>query len=175
MTGAHDSHAREGNPVRIGTGFDIHAFAPDGAVRPLLLGGHEVAATGGLAGHSDADVLAHAVADALLGALTLGDLGSFFGVDTPALADADSMQLLTEVMVAVRDRGHAVGNLDATVIAQRPRIHPHVPAIRTGLAAVLGVDLDAVSVKATTTDRLGSIGRGEGIACWATVLVVPAT
>lgn len=155
--------------MRIGTGFDIHPFAP--APRPLLLAGHTVSETQGLAGHSDADVLAHAVTDALLGALALGDLGSFFGVDTPELADADSMVLLDRALAAVSERDHAVGNLDVTVIAQQPRLGPHVPAIRAALATALAVDLTAVSVKATTTDRLGSIGRGEGIACWATVLV----
>ena len=159
--------------MRIGTGFDVHAFAP--APRPLLLAGHTVSETQGLAGHSDADVLAHAVVDALLGALALGDLGSFFGVDTEELADADSMVLLERTMAAVTERDHAVGNLDATVIAQQPLIGPHVAAIRSALAAALAVDLTAVSVKATTTDRLGSIGRGEGIACWATVLVHPVT
>jgi len=159
--------------VRIGTGFDVHRFADE--PRPLLLGGHVASATEGLAGHSDADVVAHAVADALLGALALGDLGSFFGVDTPQMADADSMGLLAEVVAAVGEHGQAVGNVDATVVAQRPRIGPHVTAIRTGLAGVLAVDLDAVSVKATTTDGLGSIGRGEGIACWATVVVTPTS
>lgn len=157
--------------VRIGTGFDVHPFSFE--PRPLLLGGHEVSATQGLAGHSDADVVAHAITDAMLGALALGDLGSFFGVDTPELAGADSMELLGRAMAAVTDAGHQVGNLDATVIAQTLRIGPHVPSIRAGLAATLSVDLDAVSIKATTTDRLGSIGRGEGIACWATVLLHP--
>lgn len=157
--------------MRIGTGFDVHPFAADPC--PLLLGGHEVSATQGLAGHSDADVVAHAVTDAVLGALALGDLGSFLGVDTPELAGADSMELLGQAMAAVADHGHQVGNLDAIVIAQTPRIGPHVPSIRAGLAATLGVDLGAVSIKATTTDRLGSIGRGEGIACWATVLLHP--
>lgn len=166
---------QEGTPLRIGSGFDVHPFASDDdAGRPLVLGGHVVATTDGLAGHSDADVLAHAVADALLGALALGDLGSFFGVDTPDLDGADSMQLLARVVAALRDRHHVVGNVDATVVAQRPRIGPHVPAIRANLADVLAVDLDDVSVKATTTDGLGSIGRGEGIACWATVVVLPA-
>ncbi len=158
--------------MRIGTGLDIHPFSDQ--PRPLLLAGHQVSATDGLEGHSDADVLAHAVTDALLGALALGDLGSFFGVDTPELADADSMALLATAMDAVRAHGHVVANLDATVVAQAPRLGPHVPAIRAALATALAVHLDDVSVKATTTDRLGSIGRGEGIACWATVLVRPS-
>lgn len=158
--------------LRIGSGLDVHAFADDD--RPLVLGGVEVSATDGLAGHSDADVVAHAVADALLGALALGDLGSFFGVDTPDLAGADSMRLLAGVVAAVRQRGWGVGNVDATVVAQRPRIGEHVPAIRAGLATAMEVDIDAVSVKATTTDRLGTIGRGEGIACMVTATVVRA-
>lgn len=157
--------------VRIGSGLDVHPFAPE--PRPLLLAGHMVSDTDGLAGHSDADVLAHAVTDALLGALALGDLGSFFGVDTPELAGADSMGLLAGAMDAVVEAGFVVGNLDATVVAQQPRLGTHLPEIRTRLAAGLRVGVDAVSVKATTTDRLGSIGRAEGIACWATVLVRP--
>lgn len=158
--------------LRIGSGLDVHGFADDD--RPLVLGGVEVSATDGLAGHSDADVVAHAVADALLGALALGDLGSFFGVDTPELDGADSMRLLAGVVAAVQQRGWHVGNVDVTVVAQRPRIDEHVASIRAGLATALTVDLDAVSVKATTTDRLGTIGRGEGIACMATVTVVRA-
>lgn len=157
--------------VRVGSGFDVHPFAS--LPRPLLLAGHEVSATEGLDGHSDADVLAHAVTDALLGALALGDLGSFFGVDTPELAGADSMALLSNALAAVSDRGFVVGNVDATVVAQRPRLGDHLPDVRARLAAGLLVDVDAVSVKATTADHLGAIGRGEGIACWATLLVRP--
>ncbi len=155
--------------IRVGSGVDVHPFAA--GPRPLVLGGHQVSATGGLAGHSDSDVLAHAVTDALLGSLALGDLGSFFGVDTPELAGADSMALLSTALAALSDRGFVVGNLDATVVAQRPRLAEHLPSIRAALAVGLQVDVDAVSVKATTTDRLGTIGRAEGIACWATVLV----
>lgn len=155
--------------IRIGSGIDVHPFAPD--PRALVLAGVEVSPTAGLDGHSDADVVAHAVADAVLGALALGDLGSFFGVDTPELRGADSMGLLARAVAAVGDHGFAVGNLDCTVIAQQPRLGPHLAAMRAGLAAVMGVAVEAVSVKATTTDRLGSIGRAEGIACWASVLV----
>ncbi len=158
--------------IRIGTGIDVHPFAPD--PRPLLLAGVEVSETAGLDGHSDADVVAHAIADALLGSLALGDLGSFFGVDTPDLRGADSMVLLARAVAAVTDRGFVVGNLDCTVIAQQPRLGPHLPSMRAALAVVLGVEETAVSVKATTTDRLGSLGRAEGIACWATVLVATA-
>ncbi len=155
--------------VRIGSGIDVHPFAPD--PRPLLLAGVEVSGTAGLDGHSDADVVAHAITDALLGALALGDLGSFFGVDTPDLRGADSMVLLARAVAVVADHGFAVGNLDCTVIAQQPRLGRHLPAMRTAVAATVGVAESAVSIKATTTDRLGSIGRVEGIACWATVLV----
>jgi 2-C-methyl-D-erythritol 2,4-cyclodiphosphate synthase len=157
--------------MRIGQGIDVHAFAQGAG--PLVLGGVVVDDTLGLAGHSDADVLAHAVADALLGALALGDLGSRFGVDDPAVAGADSMGLLATVVADVAAAGWAVGNVDATLLAQAPRLAPHRPAMRTNLARVLDVDEAAVSVKATTTDHLGFLGRTEGVACSAVVLLVP--
>lgn len=156
--------------VRVGTGLDVHPFAPD-TDRPLVLAGVVVPDGPGLAGHSDADVVAHAVTDALLGALALGDLGSRFGEDTPDLAGADSLGLLAAAVADVRAAGWEPANVDLVVVAQRPRLGPHRDAMRENLARALGVELDRVSVKATTTDRLGSIGRGEGIACWATVLV----
>lgn len=156
--------------VRVGTGLDVHPFADE--PRPLVLAGVTVPDAPGLAGHSDADVVAHAVADALLGALALGDLGSRFGVDTPELAGADSLAFVRAAVADVRERGWEVGNVDAVVVAQRPRLGPHRDAMRRELAGALGVDVDAVSLKATTTDRLGTIGRGEGIACWATTVVV---
>lgn len=158
--------------MRIGQGVDVHAFSRQ--PRRLVLGGVEVSATEGLAGHSDADVLAHAVADALLGACALGDLGSRFGVDDPDVAGADSLDLLRQVVADVAAAGHAVGNVDTTLVAQRPRLAPHRDPMRANLADALGVDVDAVSVKATTTDHLGFLGRAEGIACVAVVLVVPA-
>ncbi|UJH69620.1 2-C-methyl-D-erythritol 2,4-cyclodiphosphate synthase [Ornithinimicrobium sp. INDO-MA30-4] len=151
--------------VRVGQGFDVHPFAEE--ARPLLLGGHLVDETAGLAGHSDADIVAHAVTDALLGALALGDLGSFVGVDTPEVAGAESMGFVAAALREVSDAGYGVANVDVTVIAQRPRIGPHVLAIRQGLAKVLACDISQISVKATTTDKLGSIGGGEGIACLA--------
>lgn len=157
--------------LRIGSGFDVHPFASEGAGRPLVLGGVEVTATGGLDGHSDADVVAHAVADALLGAAAAGDLGSRFGVDDPALAGADSMTLLTQVVRDLAEDGWRPVNVDLTVVAQRPRLAPHRDAMRTALAAAVTLPVDAVSVKFTTTDGLGAVGRGEGIAAWATVLV----
>jgi 2-C-methyl-D-erythritol 2,4-cyclodiphosphate synthase len=139
-----------------------------------VLGGVTIPDAPGLAGHSDADVVVHAVADALLGALALGDLGSWFGVDRPEVAGADSLALLRTVVAGVHAEGWVVGNLDVTVVAQRPRLAAHRGAMRRHIAAALDVDVDAVSVKATTTDRLGTLGRGEGIAAWATLLVARA-
>jgi 2-C-methyl-D-erythritol 2,4-cyclodiphosphate synthase len=156
--------------VRVGTGLDVHPFAD--VDRPLVLAGVTVPDGPGLAGHSDADVVAHAVTDALLGALALGDLGSRFGVDTPELAGADSLGFVRAAAADVRGAGWEVGNVDAVVVAQRPRLAPHRDAMRANLAAALDVAVGRVSVKSTTTDRLGTIGRGEGIACWATVTVV---
>lgn len=158
-------------PVRVGTGLDIHPFSA--APRTLVLAGVPIPESSGLEGHSDADVVAHAVIDALLGAVALGDLGSHFGVDTPDLAGADSLGLLRRAVADVAAAGWRPGNVDAIVVAQRPRLADHRDAMRANLAAALGIDAAAVSVKATTTDRLGTIGREEGIACWATVLVVP--
>jgi 2-C-methyl-D-erythritol 2,4-cyclodiphosphate synthase len=158
--------------MRIGNGLDVHPFSDED--RPLVLGGVTIPDAPGLAGHSDADVVVHAVADALLGALALGDLGSWFGVDRPEVAGADSLALLRTVVAGVHAEGWVVGNLDVTVVAQRPRLAAHRGAMRRHIAAALDVDVDAVSVKATTTDRLGTLGRGEGIAAWATLLVARA-
>lgn len=149
--------------MRVGAGFDVHAFA-EGTDRPLVLGGVRIDGGPGLAGHSDADVVTHAVCDALLGAAAAGDLGSVFGTDDPELAGVGSLDLLRAVVGRV---GRRVGNVDCTVVAQRPHLAGHRDAMRASLAEVLGVELDRVSVKITSTDRLGSIGRGEGIACWA--------
>lgn len=157
--------------MRIGSGLDVHPF-DEGAARPLVIAGVEVPDGPPLAGHSDADVAAHAVTDALLGALALGDLGSWFGVDDPAVAGADSMGLLGTVVERLLSDGWDVGNLDLTVVAQRPRLAAFRGAMRERLADVLQVPVDVVSVKFTTTDRLGPLGRGEGIAAWASVLVV---
>jgi 2-C-methyl-D-erythritol 2,4-cyclodiphosphate synthase len=158
--------------VRVGSGLDVHPFEVGGS-RPLVLGGVTIEGEPGLAGHSDADVVTHAVADALLGAAALGDLGSRFGVDEPETRGADSIGLLARVAGDIADAGFDVGNVDVTVVAQRPRLAPHRQAMRANLARALGVGVDAVSVKATTTDRLGTIGRGEGIAAWATCSIVP--
>jgi 2-C-methyl-D-erythritol 2,4-cyclodiphosphate synthase len=155
----------------VGTGLDVHPFDPD-PQRPLILAGVVVPGSAGLAGHSDADVVAHAVADALLGAAALGDLGSTFGVDDPALAGVSSLELLAETRRRAAAAGWAVGNVDLIVVAQRPRLAPYQQPMRTRLAEVLGVGPEAVSVKITSTDRLGTIGRGEGIACLASCLLV---
>jgi len=159
-------------PFRIGNGFDVHAFA---AGRKLILGGVEVPHERGLAGHSDADVLAHAVMDALLGALALGDLGQHFPDTDPRYKGADSLVLLREVAALVRERGYDCGNLDCTVIAQRPKLAPHIPRMRERLADALGVPVECVSVKATTTEHLGFTGREEGIAAQAAVLLARTT
>lgn len=154
--------------LRIGTGFDVHALV---AGRPLTIGGVTIPHPLGLEGHSDADVLLHAVADALLGALALGDLGRWFPPGDPRTAGADSAGLLGRVVRRVTGEGWRTANLDATVIAQQPRLAPHVPAMRANLANVLGVEVDRVSVKATTTEHLGFTGREEGIAAQAVVLL----
>lgn len=158
--------------LRVGSGIDVHPFASPEEDRPLVVAGVLVPDAPGLAGHSDADVACHAVADALLGAAALGDLGSRFGVDRPEVAGADSLHgLLAAVVADLREAGWEVGNVDLTVVAQRPRLAPHREAMTANLARVLQVTPDRVSVKFTTTDRLGTIGRGEGIAAWATCVV----
>jgi 2-C-methyl-D-erythritol 2,4-cyclodiphosphate synthase len=159
--------------IRFGTGLDVHPFDDD-VDRPLVLCGVAVPDAPALVGHSDADVGAHAVADALLGAAALGDLGSRFGVDAPETAGADSVTgLLAAVVADVHAAGWVVGNVDLTLVAQRPRLAGYRDAMRTRLAPVLEVELGAVSVKFTTTDHLGAIGRGEGIAALAACVLVP--
>jgi 2-C-methyl-D-erythritol 2,4-cyclodiphosphate synthase len=154
--------------LRIGNGFDVHALVPG---RPLILGGVTIAHDRGLAGHSDADVLLHAIADAILGALALGDLGRHFPDTDPRWRGADSRALLRHVFRLAFDAGWGLGNVDATLIAQAPKVAPHVPQMRANIAADLECDLARVSVKATTTERLGFAGREEGIAALATVLL----
>jgi len=155
--------------VRVGAGFDVHPLVEG---RPLILGGVRLDHSRGLAGHSDADVLAHAVADALLGAAALGDLGQYFPPGDPNTAGADSLELLGQVATLVRERGWRVGNVDCTVIAERPKVAPHRDAMRENLARALGIPFADVSVKATTTERLGFTGREEGIAAQAVVLIL---
>jgi len=155
--------------VRVGTGFDVHALV---AGRRLVIGGVVIPYERGLDGHSDADVLLHAIGDAILGALALGDLGRHFPDSDPRWKDADSRALLRHIAGLMRERGFAIGNVDATVIAQAPRLAPHVAAMRANVAADLGCTPDDVGIKATTTERLGFAGRGEGIAAMASVLIV---
>ena len=159
--------------LRIGSGLDVHPFSEDPA-RALVLCGVEVADATGLAGHSDGDVVAHAVADALLGAAALGDLGSRFGTDRPEWEGVSSLRLLAEVVHDVTAAGWRVANLDVTVVAQRPRLGGHRDAMRAKLADTCHLDVASVSVKFTTTDGLGSIGRGEGIGAWCCGLLVAA-
>lgn len=154
--------------VRVGTGFDVHPLAEG---RPLILGGVRIAHPRGLSGHSDADVLAHAVSDALLGAAGLGDLGMHFPPGDPRYAGADSLGLLVQVRTMIQARGWSIGNVDATVMAERPRLAPHLDAMRTNLARALGVPVDTVSVKAKTGEKLGYVGREEGIAAQAVALI----
>jgi 2-C-methyl-D-erythritol 2,4-cyclodiphosphate synthase len=155
--------------VRIGNGFDVHALVEG---RLLILGGVTIPYARGLAGHSDADVLLHAVSDAILGALALGDIGRHFPDTDPRWKGADSRELLRHVRGLAAGQGWQIGNVDVTVIAQAPKLAPYVPAIRAHLAADLHCDIGQVSVKATTTEHLGFTGRGEGIAALATVLMV---
>ncbi len=155
--------------VRIGNGFDVHALVTG---RKLVLGGVTIPWDRGLDGHSDADVLLHAVCDAILGALARGDLGAHFPDTDPKWKGADSRVLLRHVVSLASADGWKTGNVDVTIIAQAPKLAPHVAAMRANLAADLGCAVDEVSVKATTTERLGFAGRGEGIAALATVLLV---
>ena len=154
--------------LRIGNGFDVHALV---AGRPLILGGVTIPHDRGLAGHSDADVLLHAITDAILGALALGDLGKHFPDTDPRWRGADSRALLRHVFALAFDAGWEVGNIDATLIAQAPKVAPYVAQMRTNIALDLGCDESRVSVKATTTEHLGFTGREEGIAALATVLL----
>lgn len=156
---------------RVGQGYDVHRLVEG---RPLVLGGVEIPSPVGLDGHSDADALVHAVVDALLGALALGDIGQHFPPSDDAYAGMDSMVFLRRAVELVRERGASVMNVDTTVIAQEPKIGPHAPAMRQRLAAELGINADRVSVKATTPERMGALGRQEGIAAQAIVLVASA-
>ena len=153
---------------RIGHGYDVHRLVVG---RKLILGGVDIPWEKGLDGHSDADVLVHAVMDALLGAAALGDIGQHFPDTDPTYKGADSCTLLHYVNQLLLDHGYRIGNVDATVLAQRPKLAPHIPAMRQRIAAVLGLDIGCVSVKATTEEGLGFTGSGEGIAVHAVALI----
>lgn len=154
---------------RIGYGYDVHRLT---AGRPLILGGVSIPWEKGLLGHSDADVLLHALMDALLGAAALGDIGHLFPDSDPRYLGIDSRKLLRQVAVRLEQEGYAVGNVDVTLVAQRPKIAPYIPAMRTNIAADLGVSVTKVSVKATTEEHLGFTGSGEGMAAHAVALLV---
>lgn len=155
--------------MRIGQGFDVHAFEEG---RPLIIGGITVPHERGLVGHSDADVLLHTITDAALGAIGEGDIGRHFPDTDPAFKDADSAKLLTHCWDIIKQKGYALGNVDCTIIAQRPKMAPHIPAMRKRIAELLEADESQVNVKATTTEKLGFPGREEGIAALATILLV---
>ena len=159
----------QGQKFRIGQGFDVHAF---GVGDHVILCGQRIPHPQGLEAHSDGDVALHALCDALLGAAALGDIGQHFPPDDPLFSGADSRELTRSVIVLISDAGWVVNNADLTLVCQSPRIGPHVEAMRSNVAADLGIDPDAVSVKATTTERLGFCGRGEGIAAMAMVSLV---
>ena len=159
-------------PFRIGQGYDVHRFAKG---RKLILGGVEIPHERGLEGHSDADCLAHALADALLGALGLPDIGFYFPPDDPSLEGIDSMEILRKAKDECKAKGYIVGNVDATIIAETPKMSPHVPAMKKRLAETLGVAADQVGVKATTNEGIGGMGQSEGIATHAVCLLVPRT
>ncbi len=154
--------------MRIGIGYDVHRLVAD---RPLILGGVKIPHTLGLLGHSDADVLCHALMDALLGAAALPDIGRLFPDNDPKYAGADSLQLLRQVADMLHREGWQVGNVDAVIMAERPKLAPHIEQMRENIAGVLGLEIGAVGLKATTTEKLGFVGREEGIAAQAVVLL----
>lgn len=153
---------------RIGQGFDVHEFAEG---RPLIIGGITIPHEKGLIGHSDADVLLHTIADACLGAIAAGDIGKHFPDTDPAFKDADSAILLQKVWEFVREQGYELGNLDCTIIAQKPKMAPHIESMRKRIGELLETSIDNINVKATTTEKLGFTGREEGIASQAVVLL----
>jgi len=157
--------------IRVGFGYDVHQLKEG---LPFWLGGIEVPHTHGALGHSDADVLIHVICDALLGAANLRDIGFHFPDTDPQYKGIDSKKLLAEVMRILREKGYEVGNIDSTICLERPKVNPHIPAMRTTLAEVMGVDEDDISIKATTTEKLGFVGRQEGVAAYATVLITKA-
>ena len=157
--------------IRIGNGYDIHRLGPD---RDLILGGVKLPHSLGLVGHSDADVLTHAIMDAMLGALSLGDIGHYFPPTDDKWKGADSLKLLEAVNSLLKERGWSVSNIDSVIVAERPKMKPHIAQMRANLAQVLGLEDDQVGVKATTNEKLGPTGREEGIASYAVALLTKA-
>jgi len=157
--------------IRVGFGYDVHAFAPE---RELWLGGIRIEHTVGLLGHSDADVLIHALCDALLGAANLRDIGYHFPDNSNDYKNIDSKILLMDTILMIRNHGYEFGNADITVCAEEPKLNPFIPTMQSCLAEVMGVEADTISIKATTSERLGFVGRKEGIAAYATVLIYKA-
>lgn len=158
----------EGAMIRVGQGFDVHQLVEG---RKLIIGGVEIPHDKGLLGHSDADVLLHAITDAILGALGLGDIGKHFPDTDHAFKDADSQVLLRDVWKLVKEKGYTIGNVDATIIAQQPKMAPHIDLMREVIVSCVESEMDRINVKATTTEKLGFPGRGEGIAAMAVVLL----
>lgn len=156
-------------PYRIGNGYDVHALVEN---RKLILGGVEIDFHLGLKGHSDADVLLHAISDALLGALALGDIGKHFPDTDPKYKGADSQILLKEVYKMVKDKGYLTANIDAVIVMQKPKLAPHIEEMRKNIAGLLECDIDQISVKATTSEKLGFVGKEEGVESFATVLIM---
>lgn len=157
--------------IRIGNGYDIHRLVTG---RPLILGGVNIPHELGLLGHSDADVLTHAIMDALLGALSLGDIGHYFPPSDPQWAGADSLVLLEKVHHLVREQGFEIGNIDSVIVAERPKLKPHLEKMRSCLADVLNLQPNQIGIKATTNEQLGPVGREEGIAAYAVTLLITA-
>lgn len=154
--------------MRIGHGYDVHKFVEG---RDLIIGGVKIPCEKGLLGHSDADVLLHAISDSLLGAAAMGDIGGMFPDNDPQFLDADSLVLLRKVYERLRDNGYVVINVDATIIAQRPKMKPYIPEMRMSIAAALSTDIENISVKATTEEEMGFTGRGEGISAHCVCLI----
>jgi 2-C-methyl-D-erythritol 2,4-cyclodiphosphate synthase len=155
--------------IRIGNGYDIHRLVPD---RPLILGGIHIPHELGLLGHSDADALTHAIMDAMLGALSLGDIGHYFPPTDPKWEGADSQVLLQQVNQLIQDQGWQINNIDSVIVAERPKIKPHIAAMRDRLATTLQLSPDQIGIKATTNEKLGPTGREEGIAAYTVALLI---
>ena len=155
--------------IRIGNGYDVHRLVEG---RPLILGGINIPHQLGLLGHSDADVLTHSIMDALLGALSLGDIGHYFPPSDPQWKGADSMILLEQVLKIISSQGWKIGNIDSTIVAEQPKLKPHLKSMRDALARIMAIEIDQISIKATTNEELGPIGSQEGICAYAVVLLV---